>query len=401
MTAGSEHTQIEYKRLALGIYLPGFLRVFGAALCGTFVPLYLADMEASLAAIGAVMAAQSAGLLAADLPAGLLVSRLGTRRSMILGLLGMGSALALAGAVRGVLLLGVFLFVAGFCSALVQISQLTIMRHAMPDHARGRALALFGGSMRLGRVMAPLLGGILVQVAGYRSVLWCYAAMLTLSCALFCWFGPRRQVAAAPPEERVLAGVRRLLRENWRVLLPAGGTLLMLALLRTSRNVLLPLWGRDIGLTPAKIGMIVSAGAAVDTLFFPLSGYISDKKGRKWSLACCIGFFSCGILALAAYGGSVTGFVAAVVVIGIGNGLGSGINMTVGSDLAPKGKDAGPFLGLWRVITDTGGMLGPSAVGGIGQCLALGPAAIVIALAGFGSVALMARFMPEPKGFRR
>jgi len=401
MTAGTEHPQVEYERLALGIYLPGFLRVFGAALCGTFVPLYLAHLGASLAAIGAVMGAQSAGLLAADLPAGLLVSRLGTRRGMILGLLGMGSALALAGAVRGVLLLGLLLFVTGFCSALVQISQLTIMRHAMPDHVRGRALALFGGSMRLGRVVAPLVGGVLVQVAGYRSVLWCYAGLLILSCALFGWLGPRRQVAAAPPEEGILTSVRRLLRENGRVLLPAGGTLFMLALLRRSRTVLLPLWGYDMGLTPAMLGMIVSVGATVDTLLFPLSGFISDKKGRKWSLACCIGIFSCGILTLAAFGGTVSGFVAAVVVIGMGNGLGAGINMTVGSDLAPKGKDAGPFLGLWRVITDTGGTLGPLAVGGIAQCLALGPAAIAIGLTGLGSVALMGRFMPESKGFRR
>jgi len=30
---------IEYKRLALGIYLPAFFRMFGGALCGTYIPL--------------------------------------------------------------------------------------------------------------------------------------------------------------------------------------------------------------------------------------------------------------------------------------------------------------------------------------------------------------------------
>jgi MFS family permease len=284
---------------------------------------------------------------------------------------------------------------------LVQISQLTIMRHAMPDHLRGRALALLGGNIRLARVFAPFLGGLLVQAAGYRSVLWCYAGLLVSGCALFVRLGPHRQVAATPPREAVLAAVRRLVRENGRLLIPAGGTLLMLAVLRTSRNMLLPLWGYKMALAPATIGMVVSAGAAVDTFLFPLSGIVSDRNGRKWSLACNMGIMALGLLTLATFGSTLTGFVAAAVVSGIGNGLGAGINMTVGSDLAPKGRDTGPFLGLWRAITDTGGMLGPLAVGGIAQALALGPAAIVIGLGGLGGVALMGRFMPETKGFRR
>jgi MFS family permease len=93
--------------------------------------------------------------------------------------------------------------------------------------------------------------------------------------------------------------------------------------------------------------------------------------------------------------------VAAAIVCGAGNGLGAGINMTVGSDLAPKGHDTGPFLGLWRAITDTGGTLGPVAVGGIAQVLALGPAAAAVGLGGLVGVVLMGRLMPETRGFRR
>lgn len=381
--------------------MPSFIRMFGGALCGTYIPLYVADQGASKAVIGLVLGAQAAGLLAADLPAGVLVSRLGTRRSMILGLLGVASAFALAGLTRGVVLLGCSLFVAGFCSAMVQIAQLTIMRHAMPDRVRGRAMSLVGGSVRLAGVIAPLFGGMLVEAAGYRSVLWCYAGLLVCACLLFVCFGPRRQVRAAPRTEGVLAGMKRLARENGRALLPAGGTLLVLAVLRTSRRVLLPLWGYEMGLSPAVIGMVVSAGAGADTLLFPLGGIISDKKGRKWSLAGSMCVFSCGLVALAIFGGTLTGLVVVSVLIGVGNGLGAGINMTVGTDLAPKGKDTGPFLGLWRVITDTGGMVGPLAVGGIAESLALGPAAVVIGLTGLVGVALMCRFMPEPKGFRR
>ncbi|MBT3376484.1 MAG: MFS transporter [Lentisphaerae bacterium] len=391
---------IEYKRLAFGIYLPAFLRMFGGALCGTYIPLYMAELGVPTAGIGFVVGAQAAGMLAADLPAGLMVSRLGTRRSMLLGILGVAVAFAFAAFTKGVILLAGLLFMAGFCGALIQISQLTIMRHAMPDRIRGRAMSLVGGIVRLAGAIAPFLGGLLVQAAGYAAVFGCYVALLVCAGGLFAWLGPRRQLGGTRGDEHILVGVKRVVRENGRVLLPAGGSLLVLSVLRTSRRVILPLWGHGLGLSPATIGMIVSAGASVDTLLFPLGGIISDKKGRKWSLGGCLGVFSCGLIALAVLGGNVPGLIAVSALIGAGNALGAGINMTVGTDLAPKGADAGPFLGLWRVITDTGGMLGPLAVGGIAQFFALGPAAVAIGLAGLGGTALMCQFMPEPKEFR-
>jgi MFS family permease len=400
MDADSGKVVVEYRRLAFGVYLPGFLRVFGGGICATYVPLYVAEQGGSNVVVGLVLGAQAAGLLAADLPAGLLVSRLGTRRGMVLGLLGVAASFALAGFVHDPLLLGGLLFLGGFCSALIQISQLTIMRHSMPDHVRGRALSLLGGNMRLAGVLAPLLGGVLVEASGYRAVFWARSALLLVACALFAWLGPRRQLQAGRAAEQGLAGVKRLVRDNRRILVSAGGTLLALAVLRASRRVLLPLWGHEMGLSPTVIGMVASAGAAADVVLFPVGGFISDKMGRKWSLTGALGVFSCGLVALAAFGGNLTGLLAVAVVIGMGNGIGSGINMTVGSDLAPKGHDAGLFLGIWRTITDTGGMLGPLAVGTLAGALALGPAAVVIGLAGLGSVAYMWRYMPESKGFR-
>ena len=401
MATTPEDPPIEISRLAAGIYLPAFLRMFGSALCGTYIPLYIAEQGASKAVIGIVVGARAAGLLAADVPAGLLVSRLGTRRSMVVGLVGTALAFGLATTAPGVVVLGVLLFLAGFCAALVQISELTIMRHAMPDRVRGRAMSLVGGTFRMAGVAAPLLGGMLVEAAGYPSVFACYAGCLVCACALFACFGPRRQTRPRPKSEGSLAAIARLTRQNWRVLVPAGGTLLVLTVLRASRRLLLPLWGHDMGLSPSAIGMVVSAGAGADTLVFPLGGIVSDKKGRKWSLTGCLGLFSCGLIALAIFGGDLAGFTFVALLIGIGNGLGAGINMTVGTDLAPKGKDTSAFLGLWRVITDTGGMLGPLAVGALAQLIALGPAAVVVGMTGLTGVALMWRFMPEPRGFRQ
>ena len=53
---------------------------------------------------------------------------------------------------------------------------------------------------------------------------------------------------------------------------------------------------------------------------------------------------------------------ATAMLAGLGNGLGSGINMTLGSDFAPENQ-RGEFLGVWRLLSDTGSLLGPVTVG--------------------------------------
>jgi MFS family permease len=44
--------------------------------------------------------------------------------------------------------------------------------------------------------------------------------------------------------------------------------------------------------------------------------------------------------------------------------------MTLGSDFAPEGN-RGEFLGVWRLLSDTGSLLGPMAVGGIASVATL------------------------------
>jgi predicted MFS family arabinose efflux permease len=53
-------------------------------------------------------------------------------------------------------------------------------------------------------------------------------------------------------------------------------------------------------------------------------------------------------VALIPLAGDFEGLLLASVVIGLGNGLGSGAMMTLGADLAPPGA-TGEFLGVWRL----------------------------------------------------
>jgi hypothetical protein len=82
------------------------------------------------------------------------------------------------------------------------------------------------------------------------------------------------------------------------------------------------------------------------------------------------------------------------VLLGFGNGISSGVNMTLGADLAPAVGRA-EFLGVWRVLGDIGTAGGPLAVAGVTAALTLGDASVTVGVLGLAAAAYVARFVPE------
>ena len=82
------------------------------------------------------------------------------------------------------------------------------------------------------------------------------------------------------------------------------------------------------------------------------------------------------------------------MIAGVGNGLGSGINMTLGADFAPPNQ-RGEFLGVWRLLSDTGSLLGPMAVGTIASAATLSGAFYFAAGVGGLGVIVFAVFVQE------
>lgn len=68
--------------------------------------------------------------------------------------------------------------------------------------------------------------------------------------------------------------------------------------------------------------------------------------------------------------------------LGVGNGLSAGISSTLAADFAPPAPATGAFLGVWRVITDGGSMLGPVVGGWLKQRFQLERAAVLVGLLG-------------------
>jgi MFS family permease len=103
--------------------------------------------------------------------------------------------------------------------------------------------------------------------------------------------------------------------------------------------------------------------------------------------------FSLGLLLLPLTRG-VAGFVVASMLIGMGNGFGAGINMTLGTDLAPRNA-VSEFIGFWRLFGDVGGTLGPVIVGAMAAAVGISASLFLIAGIGAIGVIVMAVVAPE------
>jgi MFS family permease len=96
-------------------------------------------------------------------------------------------------------------------------------------------------------------------------------------------------------------------------------------------------------------------------------------------------------------GASMLLFAAAV--IGFGNGIGSGMVMTLGADHSPRAGRA-HFLGVWRLMSDIGSSCGPALLSLLAASLSLGAGIAVTGLIAFAAAAQLAYWIPRAGGLR-
>ena len=118
-----------------------------------------------------------------------------------------------------------------------------------------------------------------------------------------------------------------------------------------------------------------------------------DRYGRKYAVVPSF-FIQAMAMALLPFVWNATTLAVAASLIGLGNGLSSGSMMTIGADLSPANA-RGEFLGIWRLIGDTGFMVGPLIVGGVAGALVLSASAWAVAGAGVMASVIFGLWVPE------
>lgn len=379
------------RTLILAVYLPTLILSICTGLLLPVLPVYVTTFEVSLGLIGLVLAGESLGMLIMDVPAGRLLTRLDRKWLMIIGIVLVASsvfALSWSQSIWEVLL---YRFVSGIGAAIWNISRHAYITEVTRRAQRGRAIAFFGGTNRLGVFVGPAIGGGIAARFGFDVVFYLYTALAATAIVVAFLFIERvDETSTSVPNP---LGVWGILQSHSKVLLAAGSGQLLVQMIRAARQVIIPLYGTTIGLDIGAVGLIMSLSSFVDmSLFYP-AGLVMDRLGRKFAVIPSFILQGFG-MALIPLAGSFAPLLIAACIIGVGNGLSAGSMMTIGSDLAPK-DSIGAFLGLWRLIGDGGSVGGPVIVGAVAQVLTLGSAAFVMAGVGWLAALVFARYVPE------
>ncbi len=371
------------RMLGLSVYLPSSLMAVAQMALLVVLPLYVLDLGRTLSVAALVFAMRGLGSVVVNVPASLVIERHGHKVGMLLGngLMAASALIIAQSASTLVLALATLLFGAGMGTWL--LARLACIAEQVPAHQRGTAMAGLAGLQRLGMLLGPLLGGVGAEQLGFRVVFLAIAGAAVLTMVLIWKVAPAAPGARAPhgevgaaahvhPESRMLMLVPHMLGRYRHIFLGAGVFAFCVQFLREQRRLLVVLWGTSIGIDAEAIGLIVSGASVVDMAMFPLAGHIMDHWGRRAAGIGCIGILgtAMGLLALT---GTTAAFLWVVMLASVGNGLGSGIVLTLGADLAPA-DERSRFLGVWRLVGDSGALVGPlltAVVASLGVALAL------------------------------
>ncbi len=376
-----------HRRVFLPLYLPALLLGIPAQAAFMLLPLYVLDRGGSAAA---VMGLRGLGMMAMDLPAGMLAARFGEKAIMLLAVSFIMLAFVGYGLADELAWFYLIAFLHGCGSSTFLLGRLSYVAAYCRPAERGRVIAMIAGTVRSAALLGPMAGGALVHYAGYHVTFLC--ASFSVLLALLCVFVFARAEAPAA-RELDWRTIPRLAQTHRRVFATAGVAAVSFMLMRESRTVLLPLLGASLALDTQQIGTIVSASALVDVAFFYPAGVIMDRYGRRATAVPSSILF---VLTLAAMtlADSYASLMAVALAVGVANGLSTGIVMTLGTDLAPPERRS-EFLGLWRLLTDAGTSAGPMAISALLAIVSLSSAALGVAALGAVGSFVVYRYVEE------
>ena len=378
--------------LILPIYLPALLLSTGAGIISPTESIYIKSFELSYTLTTFVIAVGVVG----NIPAGILVERIGRKPAMLLGLVMIGISAIVMGTAQHLLHLIGAQLIGGIGNALWMLSRHAYMADVIPLAKRGRAIALFGGVNRMG-TFAGKLGAIFLG-ANLRLPFFVYTgiAVVTLIICFFSIPRPKQYPKIQTPDAQqpYLKQLLHVSKRHFRLLATAGIGQVCVQTLRRGCHIIIPLYAQDIvGLTTRGVRSVEMISSAVDMSMFPVAGFMMDRFGRRYATVPGICIFATGMV-LMPFTQTFTWLLLAAILMRFGNGIASGTMMTLGADLAPK-AGTGEFLGLWRLTGDFGGSAGPVVVGNIADLFGLGFSGFALGGIGYIAVGIFLWLVPE------
>ena len=378
------------RKLVFPVYLPSFL--FSTAEFGMIpsVPATALLLGADLATAGFITGLLMIGRLVADIPAAKFVDLLGERKAMIAAAGSGALGILLSLFALNLVMLGAGVFVVGAASAVFGLARLSWMTEHVPIAIRARALSVLGGMFRAGSFVGPVLAaGVIklfsVQAVYYLSLVLCALAAVVL---LFAKGGENLAKNSSSLKETF-----RVARREGKKLATLGVASSILSALRGTRIIGLPLLAIYLGLPTEQASLFIGFAGALDFAMFYLSGQIMDRFGRSFAaVPTLLGLGLTHLLVGVAVDANT--FLLLALLMSLANGIGSGVIMVLGADLAPPDKRS-EFLASYRLLVDFGDAAAPALLAPMVVVVGLTGAMAGFGILGFIGAGLMYKYIPR------
>ena len=185
------------------------------------LPHYAREFGLGKAGAGVLSAAYPLGTFVGAIPSGMVATRFGVKRTVLVGLAGVAVTTALVGVAQTQWQFDVARFVQGLSSSFSWTGSLAWLVAVAPAARRGQLIGQAFAAALAGALLGPVLGG----VASLAGTGWTFGAVAIASLGLVVWTisTPATQTVEAQPLSMLGAAVRdrRIILSVWFVVLPA------------------------------------------------------------------------------------------------------------------------------------------------------------------------------------
>ena len=289
-------------------------------------------------------------------------------------------------------------FMVGMSQAVFSLARQSYLTEAVPVEYRARAMSTLGGAMRVGLFIGPFAAAAAIHRYGLIGAYGVGIAALVVAAVVAARI-PDLKASAVEAGAATAAPVpqaptwRSILRDHRHLFITLGIGVMLVSAVRATRQAVIPLWADHLALAPSVTALIYGLAGGVEMLVFYPAGKVMDQKGRRWVAVPSMILMGLPLMLMPFTQGAATLLIAAAV-IGFGNGIGSGMVMTLGADHSPR-LGRVHFLGVWRLMSDLGSSCGPALLSFLAATLSLGAGIAATGLIAFAAAAQLAYWIPR------
>lgn len=376
--------------------ISSFFIALGYGVIIPVLPVFGLHMGATSFQIGLVISSFAAMRLIGAPGSAVVLAKIGSRKAISLGMLGVAISSALCTFSENIWQLIIFRGVGGLGSVLSTVATASLVLRSVSPKLRGRASGLQQGGFLCGSLAGPAIGGVMASFSLSAPFLF-YSFTLLIAITLCLVFLPHAEpgIVEDNPDRKIVpfqmviknigfqAACLCYFAWGWQCLGP--------------RNALIPIMlNTEIHASQMMIGMVFMVVAIVQAVFLFPFGFLTDYYSRKGVMIA-----GCLLVAVSSFLIPFTHtfmtLIAALCLFSIGGAaLGTAPNAAVGDASNGNGKAIAAF----SMVTDLGALIGPLVAGYFAD------QGSVFAAFGIGAILLIlgagySAFIPKQQNLRK